>query len=97
MSFLLQALGLEEPEQKPSSSSWWAPDPKKGDYRDIKPAGTQVSAYGKSFVDDAAARDYARKSGKTKICPHCYNNPANRCYCSTCNGTGEVDISYGVF
>lgn len=93
---LLEIFGIGDPKQT-KSNDFWKPDPNKGDYRDLKPAHTQVKVDGKDFVDKAAARQYARTSGKTKICPHCYNDSAKRCSCSTCNGTGEVDLYYGVF
>lgn len=94
---LLEIFGFEDPNKKADSNSFWSPDPHKGEYHDLKPAYTQVNAYGKDFVDNAAARQYARQNGKTKICPHCYNNPLRRCNCSTCHGTGEVDINFNVF
>lgn len=77
--------------------SFWKPDPKKGEYDDLKPANTQIHAYGKDFVDGAAKRNYARIMGKTKPCPSCLNSPSKRYGCSTCGGKGEVDINFGVF
>lgn len=97
MSFLDDLFGYGGQSQQSSSSSWWSPDPNKGDYRDLKPTDTQVEAYGKTFVDNAAARQYARITGKTKTCPHCFNDPIKRCNCSTCRHTGEVDVDYGVY
>lgn len=90
---LWEILGIEDPKKRPGAT----PDPNKGDYRDIKPAHTQVRAHGRDFVDNAAVRQYEAQNGLTKDCPDCLNNPIRRCNCSTCGNTGKVPLNYGVF
>lgn len=90
---LWDIFGVEDPNKRPAAT----PDPNKGDYRDIKPAYTQVKAHGKDFVDKSAVREYEAETGKTKICPACYNDPIRRCNCSRCGNTGRVPLYDGVF